>query len=174
MEIRRIDGGRPPDAISVRRAVFVDEQGVPEELELDGNDDDATHFVASDGGRPVGVARLRAYGGGANGHDLGDGTAESGRDTPSEEATATAEGDAGTTAAAKVERVAVLAERRGEGIGRELMAAVERAADAAGYGRLVLHAQVPVVPFYRRLGYEAVGDTFEEADIPHRRMIKEL
>ena len=174
MEIRRIDGGRPPDAISVRRAVFVDEQGVSEELELDGNDDDAIHFVASDDGRPVGVARLRAYGGGADGHGPGDGTAESNEDTPSEGAGTPGEEDAGTTAAAKVERVAVLADRRGEGIGRELMAAVERAADAAGYGRLVLHAQVPVVPFYKRLGYGAVGDTFEEADIPHRKMTKEL
>ena len=162
MEIRRIDGGPPADAISVRRAVFVGEQGVPEGLELDGNDGEATHFVAYDDGRAVGTARLRAYG--------GDGT-------PNGRARDSVGGDpAGPrpAATAKVERVAVLADRRGEGVGRELMAAVERAAEASGYGRVVLHAQVPVVGFYRRLDYDAVGDTFEEAEIPHRRMRKEL
>ena len=181
MEIRRIDGGRPSDAISVRRAVFVDEQGVPEELELDGKDDDATHFVAYDSGKPIGVARLRSYDGDTNSsethkkaNDSGtDGTAGSSEDATSGEIITRGRA-AGPSRAAKVERVAVLADRRGEGIGRELMAAVERAADASGYGRLVLHAQVRVVSFYKQLGYDAVGDTFEEADIPHRRMIKQL
>ena len=173
MEIRRIDGGRPPDAVAVRRAVFVDEQGVPERLELDGRDDEATHFVAYDGGRPVGVARLRAHDR-AGGSDGGSESEES-RSGPVPEGTAPARGGVTEpTATAKVERVAVLAERRNEGIGRELMDAVERAAEASGYDRLLLHAQVPVVPFYKRLGYDAFGDTFAEADIPHRRMRKEL
>ena len=171
MEIRQIDGRLPAGAISVRRAVFVDEQGVPEELELDGRDAEATHFVADDG-RPVGTARLRAYDRDA-GSD-GGGSERDRSDQIPDETAATRGGVAGPNAAAKVERVAVLAERRGEGIGRELMAAVERAAEASGYGRVVLHAQVPVVPFYERLGYDAVGDTFEEAEIPHRRMRKEL
>ena len=34
------------DALPLRRAVFVDEQGVPSELEADGHDDAATHAVA--------------------------------------------------------------------------------------------------------------------------------
>lgn len=181
MEIQRIEGGRPADAVSVRLAVFVDEQGVPEELELDGKDDDATHFVAYDGGRPIGVARLRPYDGDTNNSETSQkandsgtgGTAGDSGDATSEGIT-TRERATEPSRAAKVERVAVLADRRGEGIGRELMAAVERAADTSGYGRLVLHAQVPVIPFYERLGYDAVGDTFEKADIPHRRMIKEL
>ena len=66
VEIRRIPGteffedGEPhPDAYGIRKAVFVDEQGVPEELELDGKDESATHFVAYNGGRAVGTARLR-------------------------------------------------------------------------------------------------------------------
>ena len=49
------------DALAVRRAVFIEEQGVPEHLEVDGNDDSATHFVAYDGDRPVGAARFRPY-----------------------------------------------------------------------------------------------------------------
>ena len=75
-------------------------------------------------------------------------------------------------AAGKVERVAVLSERRGSGLGRRLMAAVEQAASRAGHAELVLHAQVAVIPFYERLGWRAEGPEFEEADIPHRKMRK--
>ena len=49
------------DALAVRRAVFVEEQGVPEHLEVDGSDESATHFVAYDSDRPVGAARFRPY-----------------------------------------------------------------------------------------------------------------
>lgn len=49
------------DAFEVRRAVFVEEQGVSEDLEWDEYEDEATHFVAYDEGRPVGAARFRAY-----------------------------------------------------------------------------------------------------------------
>jgi predicted GNAT family N-acyltransferase len=47
-------------AIAVRERVFVGEQGVPPEEELDGRDDDALHLVALDprGGRVVGTLRL--------------------------------------------------------------------------------------------------------------------
>ncbi|WP_336339003.1 GNAT family N-acetyltransferase [Haloarcula brevis] len=46
-------------ATAVRTEVFVDEQGVSEAEELDGNDSDAVQFLARDGDRPVGTARLR-------------------------------------------------------------------------------------------------------------------
>lgn len=52
------------DALSVRRIVFIEEQQVPEEIEIDEHDDDATetiHFVAYSDGKPVGAARLRPY-----------------------------------------------------------------------------------------------------------------
>lgn len=42
----------------IRRRVFIDEQSVPEELEWDDNDQIATHFIAFDGQRPTGCARL--------------------------------------------------------------------------------------------------------------------
>lgn len=45
-------------ALALRRAVFVDEQGVPPELEIDAHDDDALHLVAVTGGRIVGTCRL--------------------------------------------------------------------------------------------------------------------
>lgn len=61
VEIRRVagDGDALADAHAVRLAVFVEGQGVPEEIEIDGEDDDARHLVAYDGETPVGTARLR-------------------------------------------------------------------------------------------------------------------
>lgn len=127
--------------LDVREAVFVGEQGVPRDRELDGKDDAATHFLGRDGaGEPVACARLREY-------------------------------EPGT---AKVERVAVVPERRGEGLGRAVMDVVEDHARGAGYDEVVLHAQVPVVGFYEALGYEVEGEPFEDAGIPHRRMRKSL
>jgi len=141
MDVRRVrTEGEREDALEVRREVFVEEQGVPEHRELDGRDDEATHFVAYDGDRPVGAARLRGY----------------------EAATAT------------VERVAVLGPERGRGIGRALMAVVEDTAAGDGFDELLLHAQVPVVGFYERLGYEVTSGEFEDAGIPHREMRTEL
>jgi predicted GNAT family N-acyltransferase len=74
--------------------------------------------------------------------------------------------------AAKVERVAVLREQRGLGIGRALMEAAEDAAAQQQRVRLVLHAQTASIPFYERLGWRALGPEFREAGIPHRRMEK--
>ncbi len=53
------------DAFDVRHEVFVEEQGVDEDLEYDEHDETAVHFVAYDGGgEPIGAARLREYGDG--------------------------------------------------------------------------------------------------------------
>jgi predicted GNAT family N-acyltransferase len=140
MDVRRVSNDDElDDALAVRREVFIEEQGVPEHRELDGEDPEATHFVAYDG-EPVGAARLREY-------------------------------EAGT---GKVERVAVVERRRGDGLGRELMNEVEAVAADLGYAELVLHAQVPVVEFYERLGYEITSEEFEDAGIPHREMRKRL
>jgi predicted GNAT family N-acyltransferase len=141
MEVRRVETDEELEAaLSVRRTVFVEEQDVPEHRELDGRDDTATHFLALDGDRAVGAARIREY----------------------------------DAARAKVERVAVLESTRGRGLGRDLMAAVEAHAADAGYDEVLLHAQVPVVGFYETLGYQVVGEAFEDAGIPHREMRKSL
>lgn len=47
----------------LRRAVFIDEQGVSEADEVDGLDDGAIHLLARLDGRPVGTARLLIEGG---------------------------------------------------------------------------------------------------------------
>ncbi|KZE38330.1 acetyltransferase [Bhargavaea cecembensis] len=52
------------DAFTVRKAVFVEEQGVPIHIELDELDQEAVHFIAYDGERPIAAGRIR---------DIGDG-----------------------------------------------------------------------------------------------------
>ncbi|TVQ94794.1 MAG: GNAT family N-acetyltransferase [Deltaproteobacteria bacterium] len=75
---------------------------------------------------------------------------------------------------AKIERVAVLAPLRAEGIGRAMMDFVHRLARHEGLEALELHAQVPVIGFYIRLGYRAYGPVFLDANIEHRAMRLEL
>jgi len=44
---------------SVRRAVFIEGQNVPESIELDGKDSDCCHVLACDrDGKPIGTARM--------------------------------------------------------------------------------------------------------------------
>ena len=71
---------------------------------------------------------------------------------------------------AKIGRMAVLPRHRGQGVGRLLLDVLLRAAAQHGAARAVLHAQVHAIGFYARAGFIAVGDEFEEAGIPHRRM----
>ena len=47
------------DAFSVRRKVFVEEQGVPLNLELDHFDKTAAHFVVYSAETPIGAGRIR-------------------------------------------------------------------------------------------------------------------
>ncbi|WP_026574564.1 GNAT family N-acetyltransferase [Bacillus sp. UNC438CL73TsuS30] len=47
------------DAFSVRRTVFIDEQNVPEEEEIDQHEEEATHFVLYHEGSPIGAGRFR-------------------------------------------------------------------------------------------------------------------
>jgi predicted GNAT family N-acyltransferase len=51
------------DAYTVRRTVFVHEQQVPEEEEIDQFEDDSTHVVLYDNKEPVGAGRVRVLDG---------------------------------------------------------------------------------------------------------------
>jgi predicted GNAT family N-acyltransferase len=75
---------------------------------------------------------------------------------------------------AKVERVAVLSDQRGNKTGIALMEAVARAAKQQGLSRLVLNSQVDAAGFYGKLGYKAEGDVFVEEDIDHIKMTLNL
>lgn len=46
-------------AFTIRKKVFVEEQRVPENLEIDKYEDEAIHFLAYVNGEPAGTARLR-------------------------------------------------------------------------------------------------------------------
>lgn len=74
----------------------------------------------------------------------------------------------------KAERVAVRGAWQGRGIGAALMRELEAEAARRGLTELELNAQEAVLPFYEGLGYEAYGDRFMEACIPHRHMVKRL
>lgn len=47
------------DAFEVRRQVFVEEQGIPEDLVFDGSEGKAMHMVVKDGQSVIGTARVR-------------------------------------------------------------------------------------------------------------------
>ena len=72
----------------------------------------------------------------------------------------------------KLERFAVLKEFRGKGVGRALVQAVlqDVMEMVSQPGLIYLHAQVQAIPFYTKLGFEASGPEFSEADIRHRKM----
>lgn len=69
-----------------------------------------------------------------------------------------------------VGRVAVLKEARGQGLGLRLMRAVIETARGLGHTHLELAAQSHALAFYAQLGFEAFGDEFLDAGIPHRNM----
>jgi predicted GNAT family N-acyltransferase len=133
------------NALHVRMEVFVREQGVPADLEMDEFDDLTAscrhHLVLSESGEPVAAGRWREY-------------------------------EPGT---AKLQRIAVLKSRRGTGTGRLVVESLEQDARDQGYQKALLDAQCTAEPFYWRLGYvtESTG-TFLDAGIPHVRMSKKL
>lgn len=132
------------EALAVRRRVFIEEQGVPEDIEVDEHDADpatvttALHVLGRLDEVAVATGRLLL---------------EDDRSRP-----------------VHVGRVAVLAEYRGRGFGREVMLALQARARELGYPGIVLSAQTHAIGFYERLGYVAHGDIYEEAGIPHREM----
>lgn len=74
----------------------------------------------------------------------------------------------------KMRQVAVAPEQQGRGLGAALVAQSEEIARSMNFNRMTLHARETAVPFYLRLGYEKVGDLFEEVSIPHFKMRKTL
>jgi predicted GNAT family N-acyltransferase len=73
---------------------------------------------------------------------------------------------------AKLERFAVLPDYRGEGHGRQLVRYVMHDARRAGFATQLVHAQQHLEAFYASFGFETVGAPFEEAGIPHIKMVR--
>lgn len=145
-----VDAADRQAAYAVRHDVFVTEQQVPADLELDDLDDVADHFVAYDDGRPVGAGRLVVEPAGFEGSDPALGPV----------------GHLG--------RLAVRPETRGTALGVALVQAIEARAAERGLRAVVLSAQTHALGFYERLGYTAYGDVFDDAGLPHRWMSRRL
>lgn len=125
------------DLSAVRRAVFIDEQNVPESLEWDEHDATSAHLLArAMDDAPIGCARL-----------LPDG---------------------------HIGRMAVLPAWRGHGVGRALLAAALKMAQAHGHRVVRLSAQTHAAGFYAAAGFVVEGAAYEEAGIPHLAMSKPL
>ncbi|MFJ5259145.1 GNAT family N-acetyltransferase [Streptomyces sp. NPDC088387] len=135
---------------AVRKDVFVAEQGVPEDIEYDAYDPGAVHVLAVRAdGVPLGTGRL----------------------LHGEAAAAKTDGDPGV---GSLGRLAVTKSARGLGVGAALVRGIEDAARARGLAAVDLHAQTHALGFYERLGYEAYGPEFSDADMPHRAMRRAL
>ena len=125
------------DASAVRFEVFVQEQSVPPEIELDDDDAVSVHAVAYDAShRVLGTGRL-----------LPDG---------------------------HIGRMAVRKIARGAGVGGQILDALIEQGHGDGHRMLVLHAQSHAKGFYEAHGFQADGDEFMEAGIPHVAMTREL
>jgi predicted GNAT family N-acyltransferase len=124
-------------AFAIRQKVFIQEQGVPEDLELDEFDSGAIHALAIEGSEYIGTGRLVGIGG--------------------------RQGQIG--------RMAVLSSFRNTGVGHAILASLIEYAQSVGIESLILHSQVMAIPFYEKHGFQAQGDIYDEAGIPHRNMI---
>jgi len=124
-------------ASRIRFKVFVEEQGVPPDIELDEKDPHCVHAIAFDQqGTAVGTGRL-----------LPD---------------------------AHIGRMAVLEDWRQRGVGAMLLERLIEKARERGHKEVLLSAQVHALEFYRRHGFQPVGETYEEAGIPHQDMRRAL
>ncbi len=74
--------------------------------------------------------------------------------------------------AAKLERIAVLPDYRGRGLGRSMVAFLIDDARRAGFDAFVLHAQKHLEAFYRAFDFERQGGIFKEAGIEHVKMLR--
>ncbi|WP_191061094.1 GNAT family N-acetyltransferase [Geminicoccus harenae] len=73
-------------------------------------------------------------------------------------------------AVGKIERVALLKEARGLGLGQRLVRFAAQVLAAQGHATLLLNAQTYAQGFYARLGFRAEGEPFDDAGIPHVAM----
>ena len=129
------------DAVRIRNQVFVGEQGVPPEREIDQDEAYCIHFVLySDEQEAKGTVRLLPL--------------ENGQ--------------------IKVQRMAILAQYRQQGLGQILIREAEDFAKKQGFDTVKLGAQLSAIPFYEKLDYHPYGEIFEDAGIQHVNMKKTL
>ena len=70
----------------------------------------------------------------------------------------------------KLERFAVLESKRSNGYGHIVLKAILE--DLSNFkGNIYMHAQLDVIPFYKKMGFKKEGDLFTEANIMHYKMV---
>ena len=75
----------------------------------------------------------------------------------------------------KIRQVAVAEAWQGQGLGNILMQSIESDLRYLGeFHTIQLHARQNVQGFYEKLGYEVIGEPFEEIGIPHVLMVKRV
>lgn len=74
----------------------------------------------------------------------------------------------------KIERLCVLKDYRGFGVGRKMMERILKDIKANGHKTVLLYGQTHAVGFYQSFGFKPFGDEFLDARIPHRRLKLEL
>jgi putative N-acetyltransferase (TIGR04045 family) len=125
-------------ALALREEVFCGEQGVSREEELDGRDEEALHLVALVPGEEHGEERVI-------------GTLR-----------VLFEGSR-----AKVGRVAVQRDWRGQGIASRMLESALAVARERGCEEVRLAAQMQATSLYARAGFRVESQPFEEAGISH-------
>jgi predicted GNAT family N-acyltransferase len=130
-------------AYQIRIHVFVEEQAIPIEEELDADDEISTHFLIYFDEFPVGTARLVL-----------------GKCPDSDIKTC------------HLGRLAILREYRGRGLGIPLVQAVHQLGQSLGYEASKIHGQSYAVPFYEKVGYKTDenAEPFMECGIEHQMM----
>ena len=122
--------------LDLRRTVFIEEQNVPENEEVDGDDPDCDHILFTVSDIPVGAARLKYY------NDF-----------------------------IKVQRVCVLKNYRGQGIGSKIINFIIRHVEKNDIRSSVrLGSQIHALEFYKRLGFIEFGEEYLDAGILHKDM----
>jgi len=122
--------------LDLRRTVFIEEQNVPENEEVDGDDPDCDHILLTVSDMPVGAARLKYY------NDF-----------------------------IKVQRVCVLKNYRGQGIGSKIINFIIRHVEKNDIRSSVrLGSQIHALEFYKRLGFIEFGEEYLDAGIFHKDM----
>lgn len=126
-------------AFDIRKEVFVKEQGVAVDIELDAYDNISTHVLVIHDNKAIATGRVR---------ELDE--------------------------QAKLQRICVLKEYRGTGVGKLVIEGLEVIARGMKLHQSILHAQYHAKEFYEKLGYTTVSDIFMEQNIEHVTMVKEL
>ncbi len=75
---------------------------------------------------------------------------------------------------AQLGRICIVNSARKKNIGTFLLKNIESDLKNKGVSHLFLESQMPVVPFYKKCGYDLVGTVFEKASIIHIRMEKTI